>query len=97
MSARSFDAAPLLAHLAPLSLVAGRSEFSMFASEVGRPEVLAMAAIAGVSPRTVHRWRRGGRVGLRVADRVAITLNLHPVLLWPHFYEADGDLLDEAP
>lgn len=80
---RSYDAAPLLAHLRVASLERGRSDY--LGAELGRADVLSMARVAGVAPETVHRWRRGGRVGWRVADRCAIALELHPLLLWPDF------------
>lgn len=38
-----------------------------------------------VSRGTIHRWRREG-VPCRAADRAAITLDVHPVVLWPDYY-----------
>lgn len=35
----------------------------------------------GVSVRTIHRWKQFG-LGAIQADRAAVALNLHPLLLW---------------
>lgn len=39
-----------------------------------------------VSKRTVCRWRKGGRVHLFAADRLAIRAGYHPVELWPEAF-----------
>jgi hypothetical protein len=36
-----------------------------------------------VSRRTIHRWLAGAQTDERTADRVAIGLGTHPLLLWP--------------
>lgn len=52
---------------------------------VGSPR---LADICGVSQRTVHRWRAGGRMNHYTADRVAIRLGLHPCLIWDDWLDA---------
>lgn len=40
----------------------------------------------GVHRAVVHRWRRRGMT-IRDADRVAIALGTHPMLIWPDFHD----------
>jgi lambda repressor-like predicted transcriptional regulator len=75
------DPAPLLAHLAVRSL----AELDK-ATCSGVAEMRAMATVAGVSRRTLYRWRSGARVSERHADRCAVALGLHPLLIWPDFH-----------
>lgn len=51
------------------------------------PSVRLMAETVGVSVRTVHRWRQGGRIPDRLAEHCALRIGLDPVLLWPDWYE----------
>lgn len=44
----------------------------------------------GVDDRQVSRWRRGGLTDA-MADRCAIRLGLHPLLVWGPAWDADGD------
>jgi len=50
-----------------------------------------IAARFGVSRDMVHQWRHRG-LTVWSADRIAITLDRHPLEFWPDFYD---DLLDE--
>lgn len=47
-----------------------------------------LAREVNVTARTVSRWSAGNPLGAAVADRVAVALNLHPVLLWPDYCDA---------
>lgn len=43
-----------------------------------------VAEIAGVTTRTVVRWRCGGRIGDEwAADRLATHRDQHPAMIWP--------------
>lgn len=46
----------------------------------------AMADTLGVGQSTVREWRRRGAITSRQADRAAITLGLHPALIWDDWY-----------
>ena len=46
----------------------------------------AVAHAIGISTQTVYRWTRDG-VPLFNADRAAIRLGVHPVLIWPDFHK----------
>lgn len=48
-----------------------------------------LAEHVGVTPRTLHRWREGGGVPLRAADRAATRLGYHPVDIWADWFEFD--------
>lgn len=41
----------------------------------------------GICHRTVQRARAEGWIDLGTADRIAIALGLHPILVWPGEYE----------
>lgn len=45
-----------------------------------------LAAVAGVTPRSVVRWRRDGSIPWRHADVVACRLGLHPANIWPELW-----------
>ncbi len=45
------------------------------------------AAAAGVNARTIHEWRKGRRVQLNNADRIAVNLGHHPAEIWPNWWE----------
>ena len=47
-----------------------------------------IADYLGVSTRRVYRWRREG-IRYYDADRVALALGLHPLLVWPDYYDTD--------
>jgi lambda repressor-like predicted transcriptional regulator len=79
------DPAPLLAHLAVRSL-AELDKATCSGVPAGVAEMRAMATVAGVSRRTLYRWRSGARVSERHADRCAVALGLHPLLIWPDFH-----------
>lgn len=76
----SYDPGPLLVHAA-------------LATDFGTDEEIG--ATLGVSDRTIARWRNGGRVTERVADRAALLLGLHPCNLWPDEYQ--GQCPPETP
>lgn len=67
-----FDPSPLLRHL------------ELAASGPGDD---GLAATAGVSRRTIQRWRHGSqRLRIADADRIASRLGLHPTALWDDWY-----------
>jgi hypothetical protein len=39
-----------------------------------------------VTKTTVYRWRRTNRIPLHHADRFAIRLGTHPLLIWPDLH-----------
>lgn len=45
------------------------------------------AAVLGLHERTWQRYRSAGHVSDKIADRLACALNLHPVDLWPEWWE----------
>lgn len=47
--------------------------------------VAALADEAGVTTRTVHLWLAEG-MSHRQADRLAVTLGVHPSALWPDWF-----------
>lgn len=49
-----------------------------------RPSVQGLAALLGIDARQVHRWKQYG-LSDEWADRAAITLGLHPALVWPEW------------
>jgi hypothetical protein len=51
--------------------------------------VTRIADRCSVTPRTIWRWLGGARMDERTADRVAITLGTHPLLLWPDEWLAE--------
>jgi hypothetical protein len=55
--------------------------------------VPVLAARCGVSARTWQRWRKAGRLPWDAADQVAISIDEHPLLIWPEFH----DILDPTP
>lgn len=75
----------------PLGPLLGRSPSSTFTSPRGSTWPVgpsgapwrksALARAIGVSPRTIHRWTRGG-IPEFAADRAAIALGYHPCEVW---------------
>ena len=57
--------------------------------------VSALARALGVDRVQVSRWRRTG-IGLATADRLAIAIGLHPVDLWPEWYDLPVIVADAA-
>jgi hypothetical protein len=51
------------------------------------PGLMAFADVIGIGRRAIERARADGVVDLTTADRVAIALGLHPILVWPGEYE----------
>ena len=49
------------------------------------------AARLGVGPKQLYRWRENGLTWV-AADRVAIRLGVHPVLLWPEWVDVYAEL-----
>lgn len=43
--------------------------------------------ILGITPGTWHRLRRSGRLQEPMADRLATHLGLHPVMIWPSWFD----------
>lgn len=52
-----------------------------------------LATDVGMTDRAVRDWVRGGGVPAKSADRAATALGLHPLHLWPDFYD---DILPEV-
>lgn len=68
--------------LAPLMVLAGVST----ASELG--------LMCGVSRDVVNMWSYRGGVTAKYGDRLATMLDLHPVVVWPDYYD-DIDICDD--
>lgn len=51
------------------------------------------AEMCGVSDRTVIRWRRGSRLQETTADAVAVSLGLHPSLIWTDWWSQTKESL----
>ncbi len=47
-----------------------------------------LAVALGTSRQQVRRWQAGGRLQEETADRAAVALGLHPVMIWPEWWEA---------
>ena len=45
-----------------------------------------VARRTGVSRQTVYRWATSG-VPIWTADRIAVRMGVHPIMIWPHFHE----------
>ena len=45
-----------------------------------------LAARAGVTPRSVHRWKKAGKIPEPSGDRIAINMGSHPANIWPAEY-----------
>lgn len=48
-----------------------------------------VADILGVSERTVARWAKDG-LSDRLADEVAVKLNVHPFVIWPAWFDLES-------
>ena len=48
--------------------------------------VALMSEVLGVSCETIYRWYRAGGVTMNQADRCAISLGLHPGLIWREWW-----------
>jgi hypothetical protein len=48
------------------------------------------AQAAGVSRKTIQRWRQGALIAVRNADTVACALGHHPLELWPDWRDAQA-------
>ena len=46
------------------------------------------AVVLGVSSRQVERWRAGQQMRLVTADRLAVSLGVHPGNIWPEWWTA---------
>jgi hypothetical protein len=57
--------------------------------------VSALARTLGLHTTQAARWREPG-VPVAWADRAAVYLGLHPVEVWPEWYELTGTLTTEA-
>lgn len=49
---------------------------------IAQPSILAAAAAAGITPRSIHRWRVEGGIPDQTADQVATAIGTHPALVW---------------
>lgn len=76
MSNTTFDPQPLLALVDKATADGPDSE---------------VASLLGVAARTITRWRRGSQISEPVADRAAISLGLHPALIWSDWFAKATD------
>lgn len=53
--------------------------------ETDRDARARLAVACGVSRRTIERWHAAGSLSAASADKAAIGLRLHPLLIWPHW------------
>lgn len=85
-----FDPRPLLA-------IATRLDNPAAHEHENRPLFMPdheIADLFGVHIRTIVRWRAGEHwLSVQLADRLACTIGLHPVLVWPDFH----DVVDRLP
>lgn len=58
-------------------VLGSRSPISQFADRVG------------VSSNTAYQWRKKGWLSDRAADRVATALQIHPLQIWPDWFDVD--------
>lgn len=87
---RMFDPAPLLA-LFPDE--PSRPDANAWRKRHGRPApgtVLAIGEACGVPHETITRWRHGRRITWSTADRVCISIGIHPGLVWPEWFDVEG-------
>ena len=68
-----------------------RTHYAAGAGELEQPGSATprIAELAGVSRRTVNRWRHAG-IPLELADRLACAIGLHPSNVWPEWYELEA-------
>ena len=62
--------------------------FRAFRTAAGTNSHAALASLVGVSDRTLWRWQRSGLNDTQ-ADRAAVALGLHPVSVWPNWFNPD--------
>jgi hypothetical protein len=48
----------------------------------------AFCEAIGISRKAIERSRQTGEIDLWVADRIAVALKLHPLIIWPVEYDA---------
>lgn len=70
-----------------------RYPFEPLEQAVGAETILNMASLIGVTPRSVHRWKKQGSIPERSADRIATRIQSHVACIWPNEYwaHASGD------
>jgi hypothetical protein len=54
------------------------------------PGLEGFVEMLGLEPRTIDRARKTGTISLVMADRLAIALKLHPIIVWPEEWEAEA-------
>lgn len=64
--------------------------------EEGRIPPHAVAELCGTNRTQVHRWNLYG-LTYYSADRVATHLGVHPLEIWPNFYDLDSAIDQEVP
>ncbi len=79
------DCCPLCA-VPDTILLPGRFDVAVLARIVGATSAAHLATMAGVSVRTVWRWRASGLTALQ-ADRVAVACGHHPGAVWPTWWQ----------
>jgi len=55
-----------------------------------------LAVLLGVSGGTMKTWLRRDALPLLWTDRAAVAIGLHPVNVWPEWYEAIEVLIEKA-
>ena len=51
------------------------------------PPVQIVARRLALPRSTIYRWRREGGIPYYTADRIALRLGTHPVLIWPDYHQ----------
>lgn len=72
----------IIADCARPGMVLERFPLHPLATAAGADGVGDLARAVGVSSRTIHRWARND-IPFYAADRAAIALGSHPLIVWP--------------
>ena len=62
-----------------------RFQFADLVALVEARSARELAEILDISPRTVHRYRKGGLSAIQ-ADRIAVSAGFHPAEVWPDWW-----------
>ncbi len=54
--------------------------------QVSHTHVVIMSEVLGIAEGTIHRWYQDGGVPMVTADRAAVSLGLHPGLIWDEWW-----------